>query len=56
MDDGENWKAWGVATVAVIISVASLFISAGSCGQQDKNSARMDHLEQRLDNLRDQPR
>lgn len=46
-------RAWGVAAVAVLISICALMVAAGSCGQNDRNSAKIDHLEQRLDNLRD---
>ena len=42
MDGGEDWKAWGVATIAVVIAVASLMISAGSCGQQDRNEQKIE--------------
>lgn len=51
--DEAPWHAWGVAAVAVVISLASLFIATGSCAGQDRNEGKIDHLEQRLDNLRD---
>lgn len=53
MDSHESWHAWGIATVAVVIAFASLMISSGSCAGQDRNESKIDHLEQRLDNLRD---
>lgn len=53
-DSGDSWHAWTVATFALAIAIAALMISAGSCAGQDKNEAKIDHLEQRLDNLRDQ--
>jgi len=55
-DHHEAWHAWGVATVALLVALTSLFIAAGSCGQNDRNADKIDHLEQRLDNLRDAPR
>lgn len=51
MDDGGNWTAWGVAGCAVALAFVSLMISAGSCAGNDRNEAKIDHLEQRIDNI-----
>ena len=54
MMKNDEIRAWGAAAVAIAISVASLMIASGSCGQNDRNTDKINHLEQRLDNLRDQ--
>lgn len=52
MDD--SITSWGVAATAVVISLASLFLSIGPCVRQEKVEDKVEHLETRLDNLRDQ--
>lgn len=43
----------GAALFACMMSVAALFISLGPCIEQDDVKTKVDHFEQRLDNIQD---
>lgn len=53
VNEDENVTPWFVAGMAVVISLVSLFMSIGPCVRQEKVENKVEHLETRLDNLRD---
>lgn len=44
---------YGLIGFAVLISIVAMFIAMGPCVDQEDVQIKVEHLERRLDNLRD---
>ena len=49
----EHEGLWACCIFAAIASFAAIMLAMGPCVQQEKVESKVEHLERRLDNLRD---